>query len=152
LEIRAATPADAGAIAEVHVASWRSAYHGIVPDDWLAKLDVPRRTEQWEKLLGGTIVLVADDGGVVGFVAAHADTGEIAALYLAPDRMRAGIGTQLLDAVHDRLRAAGRTRARLWVFTANQPARAFYAAHGYAHDGTTDIVAGQPVMQLSAAL
>jgi GNAT superfamily N-acetyltransferase len=154
LEIRPATPADARAIAEVHVASWRAAYSGIVPDDWLDRLDVAERTRQWEGWIGRSIVLVTDGGDtrVVGFVAAHEESGEIAALYVAPDHTRRGLGTRLLAAVHERLRQAGRAEAHLWVFEANAAARAFYAARGYQPDGTTDVTAGQPTMRFAAAL
>ena len=63
LTIRAATPADARAIAEVHVASWRVGYRGLVPDEVLAAHSVEKRTEQWEELLEDerNTVLVADE-------------------------------------------------------------------------------------------
>ncbi|MBV9785789.1 MAG: GNAT family N-acetyltransferase, partial [Acidisphaera sp.] len=38
IAIRRARPADAAAIAAVHVAAWRSAYPGILPDTYLARL------------------------------------------------------------------------------------------------------------------
>jgi len=41
--IRPATPEDARAIAEVHVASWRYAYRGLLPDDVLDRLSVEER-------------------------------------------------------------------------------------------------------------
>ena len=43
--IRRATVDDADAIATVHIASWRGAYAGIVPDAFLASLDVAARAE-----------------------------------------------------------------------------------------------------------
>ncbi len=43
ITIRRARPADAAAIGAVHVAAWRSAYPGILPDDYLARLSVPRQ-------------------------------------------------------------------------------------------------------------
>jgi hypothetical protein len=38
VELRDATPADAHAIANVLVQSWRAAYRGLLPDDVLAGL------------------------------------------------------------------------------------------------------------------
>jgi HAD superfamily hydrolase (TIGR01509 family) len=38
VRVREATPADAGAIARVHIESWRSTYRGIVPDEYLESL------------------------------------------------------------------------------------------------------------------
>jgi hypothetical protein len=43
LDIRRASQSDARAIAEVHVASWRETYRGIVPDAFLDALSVAER-------------------------------------------------------------------------------------------------------------
>jgi hypothetical protein len=42
VEIRDATKADAHAIANVHVQSWRAAYRGLLSDDILARPVHPR--------------------------------------------------------------------------------------------------------------
>ncbi|HVL03469.1 MAG TPA: hypothetical protein VM386_03415 [Acidimicrobiales bacterium] len=47
VELRDATPADAPAIANVLVQSWRAAYRGLLPDDVLAKLSIPDREQIW---------------------------------------------------------------------------------------------------------
>jgi GNAT superfamily N-acetyltransferase len=135
MTIRTATIDDARAIAEVHVASWLAAYRGLVPDDVLDAQSVDARAAQWDEWLrnGETRTLVA--GGVDGFVTFWETSGEVAALYVAPDRGRRGIGSALIAAAHSALRAAGRDEAYLWVFEANAPARAFYAGHGYVPDG-----------------
>ena len=69
VSIRTAGPEDAGAIAYVHVESWRTTYAGIVPAAYLAGLDETLRTKMWSSWLGGeTLVLVAElDGKIVGF-------------------------------------------------------------------------------------
>ncbi len=51
--IRAARLEDAGAIAHVHVESWRTTYAGIVPDAYLAGLDEILRTRLWHEWLTG---------------------------------------------------------------------------------------------------
>jgi hypothetical protein len=43
ITIRRARPTDAASIGAVHVEAWRSAYPGILPDDFLARLSVPRQ-------------------------------------------------------------------------------------------------------------
>ena len=135
MTLRPATIDDARAIAEVHVASWLAAYRGLVPDEVLDAQSVDVRAAQWDEWLhkGETRTLVA--GGVDGFVTFRETSGEVAALYVAPDRARRGIGSALIDAAHAALHAAGRDEAQLWVFEANAPARAFYTAHGYVPDG-----------------
>jgi ribosomal protein S18 acetylase RimI-like enzyme len=131
LTIRTATPADARAIAEVHVASWRVGYRGLVPDEELTALSVEKRTEQWEELLGDerNTVLVADD--VAGFIAFEHDTRDIRALYVDPERFRGGVGSALLNAAHERMQGG----SALWVLEGNDAAMAFYRRHGYEPDG-----------------
>jgi len=43
IAVRRARPADAAAIGAVHVAAWRSTYPGILPDQYLSRLSVPRQ-------------------------------------------------------------------------------------------------------------
>ncbi len=45
--IRTARPDDARSVAEVHVASWRHAYRGLLPDDYLERLSVDDREAMW---------------------------------------------------------------------------------------------------------
>jgi len=48
ISIRRARPADAISIGAVHVAAWRSAYPGILPDAFLARLSVPRQAAYYD--------------------------------------------------------------------------------------------------------
>ena len=45
--VRQAEIGDAAAIARVHVASWRTTYRGLLPDEFLDSLDEGRYTERW---------------------------------------------------------------------------------------------------------
>jgi len=47
--IRSATVEDAIGIAEAHVASWQTAYRGLLPQALLDGLSVERRTTQWQE-------------------------------------------------------------------------------------------------------
>jgi len=49
--IRTATGTDAREIAHVHVETWRAAYRGQVPDAFLEKLDMERRTAFFQERL-----------------------------------------------------------------------------------------------------
>jgi ribosomal protein S18 acetylase RimI-like enzyme len=53
IEIRPARPADSVAIAAVHVAAWRSAYPGILPDEYLANLSVARYAAFYDQAIRG---------------------------------------------------------------------------------------------------
>ena len=164
--VRAATPADAAAIAAVHVRSWQAAYRGIVPGEVLDGLSIAERERRWVELLarGGDDrprVLVAErEDHLVGFCAAtagandgHADA-EVRAIYVAPAHWRAGVGSALLGAALADLRDAGCDAVRLWVFAANERALAFYRRFGFTPDGAemVDESSGRAEVRLRARL
>lgn len=145
--VRAGVADDAAALARVHVAAWRAAYRGQMPDDYLDGLDVGRWTAGWRRVFaaGRTEHLqVAEvDGTLVGFVDVGperepgpedpAGRGELYALNVHPDAWGAGAGPALLTAAHSRLHALGFGEAVLWVLPGNARARRFYERAGW-HD------------------
>jgi ribosomal protein S18 acetylase RimI-like enzyme len=139
LRVRRARVEDAGGIARVWVRGWRSAYRGLVPDPYLDALDVEERRERWrERLEDGVCAFVVEQHGIAGYCRVD-PPGEVASLYVLPERRRGGIGSALLVAGLDELRARGGEAATLWVFKANHTARAFYARFGFAPDGTEGV-------------
>ena len=64
------------------------------------------------------------DGEISGFLAIGEDMVEH--LYVRPDLLRRGIGSELLQRAKERLPSG----FRLWVFQENVPARRFYERHG----------------------
>jgi ribosomal protein S18 acetylase RimI-like enzyme len=157
VELRDATPADAHAIADVTVQSWRAAYRGLLPDDVLADLSVPDREQFWSDALTvrpphTRTVVATIAGAIVGFAAtgpplvpadrADPTLGDLYALYLDPDVWRRGIGTQLHAAALDRLRSCGFTHAGLWVLDTNERALSFYGRHGWTDTGRSQLDRG----------
>jgi GNAT superfamily N-acetyltransferase len=150
--IRSAQPGDVEALARVHVASWRWAYRGIMPDEVLDSLSWQERRDRWREWVGDaepdmhTWVVTAqqpdDLSTVVGFASwgpsRDDDTGpevaELYAIYLAEPWSRRGLGTRLLRAGLDEL-AARFTRLAVWVLQDNVGARAFYMHCGLLPDG-----------------
>jgi GNAT superfamily N-acetyltransferase len=127
--IRRATPDDGAAIAAVQARSWRYAYADIVDPERMPdpEQQAPRFAE---RIADGAEVYVYDqDGRVAGFAAL--DGNELRAIYVDPPAQGAGVGSALLDAAIDGLRAAGHDEAFLWAFEANGLARAFYERHGW---------------------
>lgn len=138
IQVRAARPEDAEAIARVHVASWRTTYKGIVPEEYLAGLDEGERALEWKEWLTRPVrVYVAElDGEVVGFVGGGAIReplagcdGELLVFYLLERAQRRGIGTSLLRSLAAGLRADGFKSMAVWVLALN-PAVGFYARAG----------------------
>ena len=165
-EVRRAEPADAGAIARIHVRGWQATYRGRMPDAVLDGLSVGRLASGWAAALGdpnrAQAVWVAErDGGVVGFVefgaAPDADlpegTGRVVTIYVDPQGLRSGVGRALMACAARELRAAGFTRAVLWVMSSNHGARRFYEAMGWTADGAeqTENLAGATVEEVRYA-
>jgi len=142
--LRAASAADAAALAAVFVAAWRDAYPGVVAGTVLAALD-ERDVADW---LGNLVAssnqatTLAEDppGSVAGFVRFGADPGDsrvghVYALYTHPRASRRGIGRRLLEHALAELSPGDRRPVSLWVFEENERARRFYAAAGFVPDG-----------------
>jgi len=149
--IRAATIQDAESIAAVHVAAWRVAYQGIIPDGFLDALSVERSTRDWRKSLHTKKpdMLVACDGNViVGWIAFGAcrDSGEdrnraeIEALYVLEPFWRTGVGKGLYNAASQLLLAAGYSSISLWVLSKNLSAQAFYLRIGFTQDARSKTI------------
>lgn len=80
------------------------------------------------------------DGEIVGFASFSLESGLfdldvtrglLSNLYVSPGRRDRGIGTALLEAVEDRLRAEGADVLSLEAMADNADARRFYRANGY---------------------
>jgi GNAT superfamily N-acetyltransferase len=134
--IREAELADAGSIAQVHVASWHGAYRGIVPDEIIDARTVELRRSQWPSNLqqADRITLVACDeqGTVQGFASALLQDGSdrgfrsyLEMLYVVPKEQRWGIGRTLLHVLCTKLCAVGVHNMSLRTLRLGA-ARAFY--------------------------
>ncbi|WP_219814210.1 MULTISPECIES: GNAT family N-acetyltransferase [unclassified Rathayibacter] len=148
--VRPARPADAEAMALVHVASWRDTYRGtLVSDD---VLDAPDLLESRERFWIGALtderwadirVAVAEREGVIfGIAMSNPTEGEewtwhLNVLYVAMEHHGTGAGEALLNAVID----PGEPAA-LWVGDPVPRAQAFYRKSGFAPTGTVKIEGG----------
>lgn len=144
-EVRAAVPADAHEVARLHVRAWRSAYRGLIAQDYLDSLTPEAVADRYTFARVGLrtpSTLVAVDGPALrGFATAGLcrdgelpNVGELMALYVDPAHVGAGVGALLLTAARARLRAVGVTGAVLWVLDANTRARRFYERDGWRPD------------------
>ncbi len=151
MHIRRADLDDAQRIAEVHVRSWKAAFPGLLPQDYLDALAPEDRLAEWQDALGPgrwPVVLVAEDDGnqLLGFATvgptrdrdADPETvGELYTIYLEPPSFGGGVGAALLEEAVAALTEGRFGRATLWVLHSNDRARRFYEHHGWAADGAT---------------
>ena len=128
--VRLAVPADAEAIARVHVASWQFAYRGMLDDELLDGLNWRDRRKFWTRILRRPTIpesanyIIEDDGRIVGFASvgpcrdedrSDATQWELYGLYLEPTSIGRGLGAA--------------------ITAANDRARTFYERIGFTLDG-----------------
>lgn len=140
--VRAATPADAGAIARVHRESWRTSYSGILPREVVEREAGSKSELAWRRRLASSHsgacawVVETTREGIVGFAScgeardsvAGLDA-EIYALYVLQSHQRRGAGRVLVRACARHFVRHGLFGFYLWVLKANR-ARLFYEAMG----------------------
>ncbi|MEU6581218.1 GNAT family N-acetyltransferase [Nocardia sp. NPDC046763] len=146
-------PEHAHSLGACHVACWREAYQGLIPQHVLDAFDVDQRAAAWDRVRvkypGQVWVAVVDDT-VVGFAAAGPATEEnsptpreLNALYVRA----AYYGTGLADDLMRTVLSAG-VDTSLWVFEENPRAQAFYQKYGFELDGERRVEAFTPAMQV----
>ena len=129
---------DAAAIAALHTESWRSAYRGLVPDDFLGDSIVADRRRVWEERMavaadGDRLVLAAiEDEAMVGFTCVLRDADPawgplLDNLHVKPACKGRGIGRDLFTASREwsAMVSPGQPM-HLWVIEGNVEARRFY--------------------------
>lgn len=141
--VREARLDDAVAIARVHVDTWHTTYHSILPGDYLAQLSYQQREDRWRQMLGTVaenhhLIYVVENE--VGEIIAFADGGkertgdeiyqsELYAIYILEEYQRKGIGRSLFQTLVKKLDELSFRSMLVWVLE-NNPACKFYEALG----------------------
>jgi GNAT superfamily N-acetyltransferase len=165
IQIRLTTAADLPAIGRVRRETWFAAYSEILDQDIIDRVTATggANADRPAHLRSYVAVAPAQDSMpvVVGYAAcgperavdsAHpassltsagraGETGELYAIYVAPDWWSTGAGRALLSTVLAALRSAGYRRVTLWTLTDNARARRFYEKAAFVPDGATNILA-----------
>ncbi len=125
--------------------TWRAAYRGQLPNDFLEGLSVDQRARFWDRIFaqgkasGTEAVFVAEDlePRVVGFASAGPNRGEesefegeLTTLYVLPAFQGRGLGRRLFLTTCEALGALGRGSLIAWVLASHQQARGFYETLG----------------------
>ena len=128
---------DFEAIGNIYASSWKFAYKGIVPQDYLDNLQGTR----WSSVLPTSpydSFVVLENGVYIGTssVCSSRDEkmsgwGEIASLYLLPEYFGKGYGKPLFECAVNSLRERGFDNVFLWVLEENVRAQRFYEKNGF---------------------
>ncbi|MFE7169497.1 GNAT family N-acetyltransferase [Streptomyces sp. NPDC057616] len=137
LLIRTALPAEAEAVAELHVRARATYYPDGLPDDGL---DWPALWAQAIARPDGQVLCAVRAGRMVAIASfrtpegASARTVKLFQFHVDPDHWRSGVGTALHTACVEQWRADARHTAVLDVHADNRRAQAFYARQGWVSD------------------
>jgi len=121
------------------------AYPGIVPEAFLGSLSVGDREASWRTILeeSKSETYAADEGHeITGWISvgrsrdpdAASTTGEVWAIYVAPEHWGRGVGRALWNRGESWLEVSGFLDVTLWVLKDNERALGFYESVGFALD------------------
>lgn len=148
LTIHNVLPKHAHQYTACHIACWRAAYQGILPDDYLKSMSAeiePRVRHLKETLSRPSEYLfyyAAVGDKMVGRLVFgksrdedKPDAGEIHAIYLLEEYWDKGYGRKMMDYAISTLKRMGHGEIILWVLEDNRRARRFYEAFHFVFDG-----------------
>lgn len=147
---------DLNEISRIYVQSWRYAYKGIIPQDYLDSIQDGR----WVKSLSaeGRTHFVCESDGIPSGTASvcasrweqHKKCGEIVSIYFLPEYIGKGFGKPLLQRCVSELEQRGFERVILWVLEDNLAARRFYEKNGFVCSGEyrEDNIGGKPLREV----
>jgi GNAT superfamily N-acetyltransferase len=139
--LRQAVVSDAKIIAALHAESWRSAYRGILSNDYLDNGVFPERETYWQETLRAPrperryVLLAEQDNRLIAFVSVFLDEEPqygalLHNLHVLPQLKGQGLGRLLMYEAAQWTLLQNVKQMHLWVFEANHQARKFYDALG----------------------
>lgn len=148
---------DRNAVSRIYEESWKFAYHGIIPQNYLDSIPSGNWAAHLDQNGMHTLVML-EQGEMIGTSsycasrsADFAEYGEIVSIYLRPQYMGKGYGKKLMDAVIAQLVKLGYSAVFLWVLEENQRARRFYEKAGFVLSGKylDDTIGGKNLKEVS---
>ena len=153
INVRKIKKEDLRDVAEINVNGWKTAYRGIIDDEFLDNLSIEENYQKRLKDYTENGFVVAElHNEIVGFCRYR--TGnyykdkyvnvdcEICALYVKPEHKGNGIGKKLVNYVINEFKENGYFQMILWCLKDNYPARAFYEKIGGIYCGENIIEKG----------
>ncbi len=141
VELRAARPEEAEAIARIWDSGWHDGHDGQVPDELMAVRTPESFLDRAASRIPQTMVALVNDT-LAGFVVVHDD--ELEQVFVDAAHRGTEVAPALMAAGLRQVRRAGHERAWLAVAAGNTRARRFYEREGWADDGLFDYAAEGP--------
>ncbi len=162
VEVRYVQPEDIPGMARVYVDTWKAAYPGMIPQEYLDSLNCAsweeRYRTRYSQMEGNYFAVLVKDHRVIGvssFMKNRDDDlpetcGEIVSIYVLPEHWSQGHGKHLMRFVTRELKKLGFTDCRLWTLEENTRAQRAYERFGFHRDGArrTIEISGQSVWEI----
>ena len=128
---------DIPSVVEIQVNGWKTAYKGIVDDEFLNSMNIEERIEKRKRDYKENGFVVAElDKKIVGFCR-YIDNNnftqeisdidcELLSLYVKPSLKYNGIGTKIFQFVIDEFKKKNKRKMILWCLKDNDPSKKFY--------------------------
>lgn len=137
--IREAKPEDARTISEIRINGWKSAYSGIVDNEYLNNIDYEEEYKKFYKRLSkkdknfkqNIIVYENENKEVLGFSVFGPSSDikydcELQAIYVEPNNKGKGIGTEMFNYIIRYFKENGKKNMILFCLKENINSRRFY--------------------------
>ena len=143
--VRTAQIKDIPQISFVHAESWKTAYRGIVDDNYLDSLKTDHWVEYLTNGLNGDEVfsmVLLENQDIIGASILRKSENQceihMASLYLMPDRIGKDYGHRFYCEIENEIKSLGYAKCTLDVLADNKRAISFYIAHGYISFGAEE--------------
>lgn len=132
---------DIPSVIDIQISGWKTAYKGIIDNDFLNSMNREKKIEQRRKDYKQDGYIIAETNKeIVGFCR-YIDNNsytpnmldidcEIVALYVKPDLKYNGIGTKLFQFVTNEFKRKNRTKMIIWCLKDNEASKKFYTKMG----------------------
>jgi len=141
INIRDIKKEDIPQVVDIQISGWRTAYKGIIDDEYLENMNYEERIKMRQKDYTENRFIVAElNNEVVGFcrytdnMEKTPETPEVdcelRALYVKPELKHNGIGKKMFQYAVNEFKNMGKTKMVLWCLKDNVLARKFYEKMG----------------------
>lgn len=160
MNIQRANLEDAKIISNIHALSWKTAYKGFIPQQYLDELRDDFWVDafkDWIRTYRFTVLIIYENElpiGCITYGKSRDETlpewGEIVSIYVLPNYFGKGYGNILLNTALKDMNKLGYKNIYLWVLEDNLNAKAFYEKNGFLCNNDKYIfeIMGKPLTDL----